>query len=256
MKKNTLKELFASFVEYLNDAESIDNLNLSSIQRKQSRISDYFFCHRKIVCEQKSLDTDMTLKFQKELSIILSNENNLKFYGWVDVEEIIRKFPESDKIRKKLFNRITKAIEGAFEEAHKQIKATKDVFSLPSSYGVMLILNESSYLLSPDIVTRKISEMFAKKNKDGTIRYQEIKAAWLLQLSHNITLDKRTIGCPSVILLNNISSTTSELSSILNNLENLERQFAQFMGLYHFSSNNNLEDHDMRPTIMPRINLH
>jgi hypothetical protein len=230
--KITLKSLFPLFVKTLADAEHIDNVKLNGLKTiSNPKKADYFFDSRKIICEQKSLDNNMLAKF----------------------DETLNKFKDSETLKKKVYDKLTKSIAGIFETAHDQINITKQIFTLPHSKGVLLILNETSYLFSPNILMRKVSEMFNKRTPTGNLRYKEIIAAWIIQFSHNMQLTPRTKAFPMINLLNNIGASEPDLEYVANYLETLEKAFAKFLKIPFLTDT--IESANFEPNKMPSIKI-
>jgi hypothetical protein len=138
-------------------------------------------------------------------------------------------------------------------ELHEQIKITKDIFKLPYSKGVLLILNETSYLFSPSILMRKVSEMFNKRTPTGNLRYTEIIAAWIIQFSHTTQLTSRTKAFPSIKLLNNIGASEPDFEYVANYLEALEKSFAKFLKVPYMANTN--KNTNFGPNKMPSIRI-
>jgi hypothetical protein len=165
----------------------------------------------------------------------------------------LNKFKDSETLKKKVYDKLTKSIAGIFETAHDQINITKQIFTLPHSKGVLLILNETSYLFSPNILMRKVSEMFNKRTPTGNLRYKEIIAAWIIQFSHNMQLTPRTKAFPMINLLNNIGASEPDLEYVANYLETLEKAFAKFLKIPFLTDT--IESANFEPNKMPSIKI-
>lgn len=251
---SNLKRLFPLFVKSLADAELIDNIDFNGLQIfSEPKKADYFFDSRKIICEQKSLDNSMLKKFEKEINAIISSKR-VRIYGRLSIDAILDRFKDSESLKQRVFNKLTKSIEGSFEAAHKQIKTTKEIFKLPHSKGILLILNETSYLFSPSILMRKVSGMFNKRTHAGNLRYREIVAAWIIQFSHYTELKSKTKAFPTIKLLNNIGYSESDFEYVANYLETLEKEFADFLRMPYLTKT--IEGTNFEPNKMPSIQIY
>jgi len=248
-----LKQLFSQFVRTLADAEHIDDIHLADDDTTPNRKkADYFFDSKNIICEQKSLDADMLAKVEKEVSDIVAN-SRFRLYGTLSVDKLLDRIDTSGALQKKVFDRLTKSVAGNFETAHAQIRATKERFELPQSKGVLLILNEASFFLSPSILMRKVSEMFNKRTPQGELRYREISAVWIILFSHQRRSPNGISEIPSIKLLNNVGASESDLKYVFACLERLDREFAKFLKLpYHTGM---VEITDFNPKVMPSIKI-
>jgi hypothetical protein len=121
MMERNLKSLFPLFVKTLADAEHIDNATLNGLKTiSNPKKADYFFDSRKIICEQKSLDSNMLAKFEKAINDIISAKR-VRFYGRLPVDEILNKFEDSEPVKKRVYDKLTKSIAGIFETAHDEL---------------------------------------------------------------------------------------------------------------------------------------
>ncbi|MDX9703663.1 MAG: hypothetical protein RBU23_11575 [Candidatus Auribacterota bacterium] len=247
------EDLFVQFVKSLKDAEIIDEL--ISSKKINTKIADYFFDSREIICEQKILKSDMTNKMEDEINKVMKDKNAPILLGKMPFDKIVEKFPNPEVVRQQVFQRLTKTIDGSFSKANKQILSTKKYYNLNNSKGILLILNEASYWFSPHIISYACSSLMAKKNERNSYRYSEIKAVWILQYSHFIKFSENNTSYPSTILFNNFVMNDDEIKQMNIQLGMLEQKYARFLEIPYMTTSRKFEEMNFTPHQMPTIDL-
>jgi hypothetical protein len=87
---------------------------------------------------------------------------------------VINVHPESAQISLEIFKKITSSLEDSIEKANRQIRETKEYFSLPDACGVALIVNRDNTALEPVIAYDAIHNLMYKKNIRGEFRFDHI----------------------------------------------------------------------------------
>ena len=244
--QSKLIEEFQSFVAQYSDGEEIDKLTLSPEQQSKKK-ADYFFCGREIICEQKNLEKDMREKIQAKVDEIMSREDAPAVYGTVALSEIIRAFPDSDKINRDFFEIATSSIKNLFQKANRQIRVTKETFGLSNSKGVLFVVNESAYYIEPRDIVSKISQMYSQKEGAG-FRYDNIHALWLIQPSHTLS-SKGVNMIPSIYLANDyLFNEEKDASEFTNKIEGLDREFAKYLGMPFGAGKGDIKNMEFEPS--------
>jgi hypothetical protein len=163
----SLNDRFKTFLTQLPFAEAIDGLELPP-EFDDSKRADFLIDNRKAIIELKSLESDPEHKIQTELKNHQDRDEYPLFYGELELSNILKHLPDGEEIQKKLLYKISRSIEQSFKKADKQICATKDIFSCPDSIGLLVLLNEDVSILSPEIISYRVSQLFAKTENDGS----------------------------------------------------------------------------------------
>ena len=194
-----LPEKFTSFVRSYEGAEIIDELSLTPDQQAAQK-ADYFFNGRTIIDEQKSLEIDTAHKIEAILKPYEGTAEWPLFYGEQELQKIVNFLPNPEKINAKILEAVTDSIEGLFEKANRQIRTTKQTFGLPSSGGLLVILNDLVDVLSPDILAFRVRRCLQKRTKTGEPRFPEVTVVWAINTAHYTQLTPTLKAMPLLIM--------------------------------------------------------
>ncbi len=135
--------------------------------------ADYFFEKRQIVGELKCLEEEMGPKVQEYIDKMLK-DRKLIFYGKLRLDYVLRNHPRKEEINREINELVTSSLEDCVEKANRQIRETKEHFSLPNARGFLFIVNNSNLVLAPKNAFWNLHRMLNKKKPDGSIRYESI----------------------------------------------------------------------------------
>jgi hypothetical protein len=179
----SLKSRFEQFMSILPSIEMIDDLLPDG--KHGERIADYFGLGRKIIFEQKAITTDQADKIQREIDKYQDEDFFPLFYGKRDINEILKHFPDQYLVRQKIYNLITRVLEEYLSSANKQIPSTEALFGLQNTVGVLIILNDSIRVLSPEIIAHRINSRLLEKINSGEFRFNRVNYVVLISETHN-----------------------------------------------------------------------
>jgi hypothetical protein len=189
-----------AFAEQHSRAEIIDRLSLTKEQMDAEK-ADLFFENRTFITEVKSLSTDTSQKVHAILAPYESTEDWPLFYGTRDIGDILPKLPNSDELRKKLYEAVSSAIPELVRKANRQIRSTRRTFDLPESKGLLIILNDAVAILNPQVISRRVGATLAKKTPRGELQFPEIAGVWILSEQHTVHVTPTLWGIPAVVFL-------------------------------------------------------
>ncbi len=178
-----LEVRFKRFMQQLPSIEDIDRINLSSEQRK-NRIADYLGLGRSVIFEQKCINQDQSDKIQSEVELHSKENYYPYFYGERDINLILEKFPDAENVKRRIYSKITKLLEYYLSEANEQIESTSRLFNIQTHSGILIILNDKVKLLSPKVISNRISQRLKEKNSEGNLRFNEIAYVLLISETH------------------------------------------------------------------------
>lgn len=148
-------------------------------------------------------------------------------YGQVPLEEVLDKAPNGEDLKLEILNKITKAIEGSFESANRQIRSTKKVLDLPNAGGLLVLLNEAIEVLSPEILVYKVQKMLGKKDNSGNFRHPHICNVLMILDSHHINPTDEMKFYP---IFNVAGPTVGDHPEVDNFIEAILPKWAEFDG--------------------------
>ena len=167
----------------LPSVEVIDEIELSKENNKNEK-ADYLGLGRRVIFEQKSLETDQIEKVQRKVDSFQNEEFFPLFYGKRDINEVLKFFPDGENIKLEIYNLITRQIEGVLSKANGQIPSTDKIFNLKNSIGILVLLNDSVSILSPEVIAKRISSRLGEENKSGGYRFNRIQYVILISETH------------------------------------------------------------------------
>ncbi|GAB6125182.1 hypothetical protein [Humidesulfovibrio idahonensis] len=239
----TLNQRFKDFFSTLSFAESIDLLQLPPEANAKKR-ADYFISNRSVIVELKALESDPEHKVKEELAKHEKRDDYPVFLGKMELFKILRHLPDGNRINEKLFYRVSRSIEQSIREADKQIASTKQIFNCNSSCGIVIILNENIDILTPQLITTRVSQQLTKRDSNGELHYKNIDAAWIVFENFVSTHTKNTFAQPTIFVL----SPSSENNSVLNTTaELLEQEWARYNKIPLIQSEaKTVQEHDFK----------
>ena len=165
-----LRSRFENFMSIIPSVEVIDDIELSEENKKKEK-ADYLGLGGKIIFEQKAFETDQIDKIQKKVDKYQDEDFFPLFYGKRDINDILKHFPDEEKIRLEIYSLITRQIEGVLSKANGQIPSTEKIFNLKDSIGVLVLLNDSVTVLAPEVIAKRVSGRLGEKKKSGDYRF-------------------------------------------------------------------------------------
>jgi hypothetical protein len=189
-----------AFVEQHSRAEVIDGTTLTSEQQAAEK-ADLFFENRAFISEVKSLSTDTSRKVRAILEPYEKTEEWPLFYGTRDVADILPKLRDGEELRQKLYEAVSSAIPELVRKANRQIRSTKQTFSLPDSRGLLIILNDAVAILNPQVIARRVGATLVKRTPSGEFQFPEITGVWIISEQHTVQVTPTLRGIPAVVML-------------------------------------------------------
>jgi len=223
----SLNDRFKAFLSQLPFAEAIDDLKLPP-EFDESKRADFLIENRKAIIELKSLESDPEHKIHTELEHHQERDEYPLFYDEMELDKVLEHLPGGEQIQKKLFYKISRSIEQSFREADKQIRATKDILNCPDSIGLLVLLNEDISILSPEIISYRVSQLLAKMDDDGSPHHKNITSVWFILENFSLKTRKGGKLLPSIVIDGPSAVERPELTNILNMLQS---KWAAFNGV-------------------------
>lgn len=214
----SLNDRFKAFLARLPHAEAIDNLELPK-EFDESKRADFLVYDRKAIIELKSLESDPEHKIHTEIKNHQDRDEYPLFYGELEISKILKHLSDGEEIQKKLFYKISRSIEQSFREADKQIRATKEILNCPDSTGLLVLLNEGISVLSPEIISYRVSELLTKTEDDGSPHYRNITCVWFILENFSLKTKKGHRLLPSIVIDGPDAVGKPGLTGILDDLQ-------------------------------------
>lgn len=212
-----LERRFIRFLSSIPESESLDEL-LMGPEYDGERRADFLLFGRKVIVEIKSLEVDASPKVEIEMDKHRDRDDFPVFYGEVELQKVLKHLPDGEKINQQVFYRITRSVEDGVRSAEEQLQNTARLLELPESAGILVLLNESVEVLSPDVVAARVSMLMSRKTEDGSDR-SPIVIAWILFDSHFATNGPAEKTLPMVVIAGAKSKSFGWLDETMNYLQ-------------------------------------
>lgn len=176
MAEHELEERFERFALNLPGAESIDALGLDSSGGPRA---DYLWRERSVVVEVKILRGDPQEKIDGMFEQLGKRDDFPIFYGQAPAQRVLANLPDGDELLRKLYEKVSRAIEKNFRDAKYQIDNTKKLLGLEDALGILVLLNPDVEAHDPVNVGKFVSEMLVKHAPPVAI-----DVIWLISEAH------------------------------------------------------------------------
>src|SRR5437660_365639 len=123
-QKQSLEERVIRFLEKRAGVENIDKLHLTPAQLNAEK-ADFFLSQRQVICEVKSLQTDVEEKVHIIMKPIMESDYAPIFYGSWNLDKVLKDIPNAEAIKREIFDAVTASIQNLFRKANRQIRVTK-----------------------------------------------------------------------------------------------------------------------------------
>jgi hypothetical protein len=228
----SLNDRFKAFVSKLPFVKAIDDLKLPP-GFDQSKRADFLIENGHAIIELKSLESDPKHKIDDELENHKERDEFPLFYGEVELGNILKYLPDGEEINEKLFYKLSRSVAQSFKDADRQIKATKDIFNCPDSIGLLVLLNESISILSPELISYRASQLLTMTSDDGNPHYRNITSVWVIFENFSLKTKSKTKFLPSIVIDGPGAKERLELNRLLNTLQ---KGWAGFNGVPYVTS--------------------
>jgi hypothetical protein len=168
-----LETRFFDFCNRHPEAENIDDLVKTTGAVKGMKIADFFFQNRTIVCEVKTLNKETADKLVAYMRKVGLDPAHLP-RGQHSIERLFLEFEEGEAKYRKAIDLITTPIADGIDDAEKQIRDTKRLFSTPAADGLLIILNDQVNLAGPPLIVQRLAQRLIKNAPDGSPYYKHI----------------------------------------------------------------------------------
>jgi hypothetical protein len=223
----SLEERLVSFVGSLINAEVVDDIEMDSVQRAAEK-PDFFFYDRQFIAEMKSLKQDMKDKADRVMDMHRERPEYPLFFGEWLIDKVLKSFPDRDQIMNDIGDQLTAGLEFIVRKANRQIREAKKSFGLGKSHGVLIVLNDTVEVLSPEVLAFGLNRLLLKKKgPSGEPRFSEISAVWILSDLHVIKTPAGTEAIPSITITNVFVDGHEEATDYL---QWLQEKWAAFNG--------------------------
>ena len=226
---SNLKARFERFMSTLPGVENIDTL-MEQCDLPDRKRADYLAFNRRVIIEQKSLETvDLHDKVQAVIDGLSERENlGEGEISLASFAKLIPQSPDGNDCKKRLRQMLTQKIDDVLAKADRQTGDSRKTFVIPQAVGIVVILNDSIQLIEPDFVVDKAFAMLQEKFlPTGKIRYPHNQVVIYISEAHRIQSDDHAEIIPVETIF---SESGNQLPIATHCADILKQQWAEFNG--------------------------
>jgi hypothetical protein len=163
-------------------AESLDDL-VRVRGGSPPTCADFLLEGRKVVVELKSLDDSRAGIIRDSINEFRRSPLWVPLPRDMDWREVVRFQPHGQALQRTVTDRVTKHLERIVRKAQRQIRSTKQVFSIPEAHGVLVVLNDGAPVIDAKVMVGQFSSLTCRRAAGGHYRYPAIEATLLIPIN-------------------------------------------------------------------------
>ena len=161
--------------------ECLGGVCQDDIQSPEQRRVDYVCLNGLLAAEIKTLEEDASERLGNLTDELQELQEWPTFYGEWPVESILRNFADPEPIKRKLLNRVGRAIVNHLKKANRQLAAHASRFPRKNLVRLVILINEDHEVYSPEIVAHVVGHALKKYEErrlmlshiDGVVYFTE-----------------------------------------------------------------------------------
>ena len=155
-------------------------------------------CSGLFAIELKSLDEDASKRRDNLMDELRERPDWPLFYGAVPMEAFLKNIDQPEPIRRRIAERIGRAIENHLHKANKQLAAHEATFPRKNMVKAVVLVNEDHEVYDPQMVAYTVQHLL-RREENGTPLYPNIDAVIYLSERHATTMNG-LIGFPMLLV--------------------------------------------------------
>lgn len=163
--------------------EALSGRDLDMIQHPESRKADFVCLRGLLAIELKCLEEDGSNRIENLADELRVRADWPPFFGKVGFEAILKNLDDPELVRRRVVDRIGRAIKNHVQKANKQLAAHETAFPRKNAVKVMVLANENHDLYDPETVSYILDKLLHQLEGDA-LRYAHIDAVLYLTERH------------------------------------------------------------------------
>ncbi|MEI9990210.1 MAG: hypothetical protein WDM86_09240 [Rhizomicrobium sp.] len=169
--------------------EALSARSLDDAHSSEQRRPDYVCLKDILVVEVKTLEGDGTERIENLNDQLREREDYPPFYGKVPVESLLKNLSDPEAVRRKLSDRIGRAIVTHLRKADGQLAAHAERFPRKNLVRLVILVNEDHELYEPNIVGFIVHRALSRLDDNGKPAYGNIDAVIYMTERHATQID-------------------------------------------------------------------
>lgn len=170
--------------------EALHGRSIDEMQAPEEERIDYICMNGLLAVEVKSLEHSSAVRLENLTDELSEREDWPDFLGSMSMELIIRRMKDPEELRRRLFNRVGRAIVNHLKKANSQLGAHQRKFPRKNLVRIVLLINEDHEDYDPETVANIVLHALNRKRGDVPL-YENVDAVVYITERHAQAIDGR-----------------------------------------------------------------
>ena len=170
--------------------EALGGEQLDDIQHPEARKADFKCLRGLLAIELKTLEQDASERMDNLTNELSQRADWPVFYGSVPMESVLKNLQDPDQVKRRLVDRIGRAVKDHVSKADKQLAAHEAAFPRKNTLKLMVLANEDHEIYDPAMVTY-ITQKLLLRERNGALVYPHIDVAIFITERHATPFDNQ-----------------------------------------------------------------
>jgi hypothetical protein len=188
-----MEAAFTKFVRTTLKGRALDDNQ--DHEAAQGRFPDFACFRDLLLIEMKHLETGQHDRLNDVLNRMVDPDEMPVFYGSIDIQHILDRISNSDKVKAALASKLSRTIETQLSSANGQFADYRRRHPRKNSVAICVILNSQQREFTPEIVLRAVHGKM-KKPASGASRFPQIDAVLYISEKHYTLLANGRMALP------------------------------------------------------------
>lgn len=193
-RRGQVTPLTPRFMRFLREA--MGGIALDDVQEPSQMRPDYACLSGLVVVEMKSLNEDAEQRIANVTKELETQDDWPEFLGAWPIDSVIRNMDDAESVKRKLADRIGRAIVSHLKKANKQLAAHAAKHPRSSQVRLVVVINEDHEVYDPAVVVFVIQKALARF--DSNIPMYESVDAVLYLTERHATKDGNDVAHPII----------------------------------------------------------
>ncbi len=171
-------------------AEALRGISLDSPGNSETRRVDFSCLGGLLAVEIKSLEDDASERMNNLTEELRERDDWPVFLGSAPIKSFISNLEDSEKVERKVFDRLGRAIKNHIHKANKQLEAHAASALRKDIVRVVFLINEDHEIYDPKSVAFIVQKLLLREDK-GSLLYPNIDAVMYKSERHVTALDQQ-----------------------------------------------------------------
>lgn len=170
--------------------EALGGEALDDVLHAENRKADYGCLRGLLAIELKSLEESASERLDNLTDELRERSDWPIFLGSAPMQSILKHMTEPEDVKRRLVDRIGRAIKSHIRKANKQLAAHEATFPRKNLVKVMVLVNEDHEIYDPDMVGYIVHHLLHRQ-ENGAPLYPHIDAVIFLTERHATTVNRQ-----------------------------------------------------------------